>query len=130
MKALLLLLLSGMLAAGVFVTGKQAGNEELAPLYILFWQTRQVNGSNQVYTREDNKMNITEAPNWRYAVRKFTTERVEVHKLNELLTATRLSPSSYGLQPWRIVVVDDTGLWLDHGGYCLPAWQLYEIYSR
>lgn len=38
MKALLLLLLSGTLAAGVFVTGKQAGNEQLAPLYILFWQ--------------------------------------------------------------------------------------------
>lgn len=52
-------------------------------------------------------MNITEALNWRYAVRKFTTERVEEHKLNELLTATRLSPSSYGLQPWRMVVVDD-----------------------
>ena len=38
MKALLLLLLSGTLAAGVFVTGKHAGNEQLAPLYILFWQ--------------------------------------------------------------------------------------------
>lgn len=38
MKALLLLLLSGTLAAGVFVTGKQAGHEQLAPLYILFWQ--------------------------------------------------------------------------------------------
>ena len=38
MKALLLLLLSGTLAAGVFVTGKQAGHEQLAPLNILFWQ--------------------------------------------------------------------------------------------
>lgn len=38
MKALLLLLLSGTLAAGVFVTGKQAGNEQLVPLYILLWQ--------------------------------------------------------------------------------------------
>lgn len=38
MKALLLLLLSGTLAAGVFVTGKQASHEQLAPLYILFWQ--------------------------------------------------------------------------------------------
>ena len=38
MKAFLLLLLSGTLAAGVFVTGKHAGNEQLVPLYILFWQ--------------------------------------------------------------------------------------------
>jgi nitroreductase/dihydropteridine reductase len=52
-------------------------------------------------------MNITEALNWRYAVRKFTTERIEEDKVNELLTATRLSASSYGLQPWRMVVVDD-----------------------
>ncbi|MFZ5620745.1 MAG: NAD(P)H-dependent oxidoreductase [Pseudomonadota bacterium] len=52
-------------------------------------------------------MNITAALNWRYAVRKFTTERIEEDRVNELLTATRLSPSSYGLQPWRMVVVDD-----------------------
>ena len=52
-------------------------------------------------------MNITEALNWRYAVRKFTTERIEEARLNELLTATRLSASSYGLQPWRMIVVDD-----------------------
>ncbi|MCW9059869.1 MAG: NAD(P)H-dependent oxidoreductase [Gammaproteobacteria bacterium] len=51
-------------------------------------------------------MNITEALNWRYAVRKFTTERIEENKVNELLTATRLSASAYGLQPWRMIVVD------------------------
>jgi len=38
MKVFLLLLLSGTLAAGVFVTGKQAGSEQLVPLTILFWQ--------------------------------------------------------------------------------------------
>lgn len=52
-------------------------------------------------------MNITEALNWRYAVRKFTTERIGDDRVNELLTATRLSASSYGLQPWRMVVVND-----------------------
>ncbi len=52
-------------------------------------------------------MNITEALNWRYAVRKFTTERIEEDKVYDLLTATRLSASSYGLQPWRMVVVND-----------------------
>ena len=53
-------------------------------------------------------MNVIEALNWRYAVRKFTTERIEEDRVNELLTATRLSASSYGLQPWRMVVVNDT----------------------
>jgi len=52
-------------------------------------------------------MNNTEAINWRYAVRKFTPERIEEDKLIELLTATRLSAGLYGIQPWRMVVVDD-----------------------
>ena len=52
-------------------------------------------------------MNIIEALNWRYAVRKFSAERIEDDKINELVTAACLSPSSYGLQPWRMIVVDD-----------------------
>jgi len=38
MKAFVLLIVSGVLAAGVFVTGKQAGEQPLSPLLILFWQ--------------------------------------------------------------------------------------------
>ncbi len=38
MKALLLLLVSGSLAAGVFIAGKQAGHDDIPPLLILFWQ--------------------------------------------------------------------------------------------
>ena len=38
MKALTLLLVSGVLAAGVFVAGKQASSQQLSPLLILFWQ--------------------------------------------------------------------------------------------
>lgn len=38
MKALILLIISGILAAGVFIAGKQAANEQLSPLLILFWQ--------------------------------------------------------------------------------------------
>ena len=38
MKALVFLIVSGILAAGVFITGKQAGSEQLSPLIILFWQ--------------------------------------------------------------------------------------------
>ncbi len=38
MKALLLLLVSGVLTAGLFITGKQVGTEAVSPLLILFWQ--------------------------------------------------------------------------------------------
>jgi drug/metabolite transporter (DMT)-like permease len=38
MKALILLIVSGILAAGVFIIGKQASNEQITPLLILFWQ--------------------------------------------------------------------------------------------
>lgn len=38
MKALILLILSGILAAGVFIAGKYAASTELSPLLVLFWQ--------------------------------------------------------------------------------------------
>jgi len=38
MKALVLLIISGILTSGVFIAGKQAGSEQLSPLMILFWQ--------------------------------------------------------------------------------------------
>ena len=52
-------------------------------------------------------MNVIEALNWRYAVREFSSERIDDRKIQELLTATRLSATSYGLQPYRLIVVDD-----------------------
>jgi len=48
-------------------------------------------------------MSLLEALNWRYAVKKFSDEVIE---LKELLNATRLSASSYGLQPYKIIVVN------------------------
>ncbi|MDG6774832.1 DMT family transporter [Thiomicrorhabdus sp. ZW0627] len=38
MKALFLLIVSGILAGGVFIAGKQAGGEHISPWLILFWQ--------------------------------------------------------------------------------------------
>ncbi|BFM22133.1 NAD(P)H-dependent oxidoreductase [Gilvimarinus japonicus] len=51
-------------------------------------------------------MNIIDAMNWRYAVREFSDEKITALELRELLEAVRLSASSYGLQPYRIVVVE------------------------
>jgi nitroreductase len=52
-------------------------------------------------------MNVIEALHWRYAVREFSPLRIDEKKLQKLLTATRLSATSYGLQPYRMIVVDD-----------------------
>ena len=52
-------------------------------------------------------MNVIDALKWRYAVRRFSAERLEEHKVQDLLDATRLSATSYGLQPYRMIVIDD-----------------------
>lgn len=51
-------------------------------------------------------MNILAALNWRYAVNKFSDEKVSESELKDLLNAVRLSASSYGLQPYSIIVVE------------------------
>jgi nitroreductase len=49
--------------------------------------------------------------NWRYATKKFdTSKKVEQKELESLLEATSLSASSYGLQPYKILVVEDSEL--------------------
>jgi nitroreductase len=46
--------------------------------------------------------------NWRYATKKFDADkRISERDLNLLLEATRLSASSFGLQPYHVFVVKD-----------------------
>ncbi|MET1260837.1 NAD(P)H-dependent oxidoreductase [Flagellimonas sp. DF-77] len=46
--------------------------------------------------------------NWRYATKKFdASKKVSDEDLETLLEATRLSASSYGLQPYHIYVITD-----------------------
>lgn len=46
--------------------------------------------------------------NWRYATKKFdNTKKVSQEDLNSLLEATTLSASSFGLQPYKIFVVEN-----------------------
>ncbi|CAH9062433.1 Putative NAD(P)H nitroreductase YfkO [Pseudoalteromonas sp. CIP111854] len=44
---------------------------------------------------------------WRYAVRRFSNKQVSDETLTEILNNTRLSASSYGLQPYKIIVIKD-----------------------
>ena len=51
-------------------------------------------------------MKLLEALDWRYAVKQFSDEKITAVELKSLLNATRLSASSYGLQPYNIIVVE------------------------
>ena len=55
-------------------------------------------------------MNVIEALNWRYAVKTFSDKKLQQWQVDKLLEATRLSPSSYGLQPYKIIVVQSEAL--------------------
>ena len=50
-------------------------------------------------------MQLIQDLKWRYAVKQFSEQEVAQEKLAQLLEATRLSASSYGLQPYKIVVI-------------------------
>ncbi len=50
-------------------------------------------------------MNLLAALNWRYAVRKFSDQTVSQDKITKLMEATRLSASSFGLQPYKVLVI-------------------------
>lgn len=51
-------------------------------------------------------MELLSALNWRYAVKQFSNEKVSRNNLRTLLNATRLSASSYGLQPYKVIVIE------------------------
>ncbi|MBU3021306.1 NAD(P)H-dependent oxidoreductase [Aestuariibacter sp. A3R04] len=50
-------------------------------------------------------MHVIDALNWRYSVKQFSDQKLQQWQLDNLLEATRLSPSSYGLQPYKILVI-------------------------
>lgn len=55
-------------------------------------------------------MELINALNWRYAVKRMNGEKVPQEKLNNILEATRLSASSMGLQPYKVFVIENEEL--------------------
>ncbi|WP_105169620.1 NAD(P)H-dependent oxidoreductase [Pseudoalteromonas sp. T1lg23B] len=51
--------------------------------------------------------NLHEALYWRYAVRKFSNQLVSDGLIKQLLNDTRLSASAFGLQPYKILVIQN-----------------------
>ncbi len=51
---------------------------------------------------------LIDALNWRYATKKFTHATLNENELDQILEAARLAPTSFGLQPFEILVIEDT----------------------
>jgi len=55
--------------------------------------------------------NIIESLNWRYATKSFdTNKKVSEEDLNTIIEAFRLSPSSFWLEPWKLIIVENEEL--------------------
>ncbi|MBC5774695.1 nitroreductase family protein [Pontibacter sp. KCTC 32443] len=54
--------------------------------------------------------NILESLEWRYASKRMNGEKVPAEKVNNILEAIRLAPSSMGLQPYTVLVIKDEEL--------------------
>lgn len=55
-------------------------------------------------------MDIHSALDWRYAVREFSPEKLDTKIVENLLDATRKSASSYGLQPYKVIMIESQDL--------------------
>lgn len=55
-------------------------------------------------------MNLVEDLQWRYATKKMNGETIPQEKLDYILEAARLAPSSSGLQPYKIFVISNKEL--------------------
>lgn len=56
-------------------------------------------------------MNYIENLKWRYATKKFdSSKKISPKKLTKLMEAIQLSVSSYGLQLYKVIIVEDTSL--------------------
>ena len=55
-------------------------------------------------------MNLIDILNWRYATKKMNGNKVPQEKLDYILEAARLAPSSSGLQPYKIFVITNPDL--------------------
>lgn len=55
-------------------------------------------------------MSILENLNWRYATKKMNGTTVPQDKVNHILEAARLAPSSSGLQPFEVLVISNKEL--------------------
>ena len=69
-------------------------------------------------------MGLIKSLEWRYATKKMNGDKIPQDKLDRILEATRLAPSSYGLTPYQVIVVEDQELKEQLVGACYGQTQL------
>jgi len=55
-------------------------------------------------------MNFIETMNWRYSVKRYNGEKVPNDKIETILEAIRLAPTSMGLQAMKVFLIEDEKL--------------------
>ncbi len=55
-------------------------------------------------------MNLIQQLNWRYATKRMNGAKIAPEKLDKILEAVRLAPTSFGLQPFKVIVVENQAL--------------------
>lgn len=71
-------------------------------------------------------MELLNSLKWRYATKKMNGNKIPQDKLNTILEATKLAPSSYGLTPYQVVVVEDQETKQQLQGACYGQTQLVD----
>lgn len=55
-------------------------------------------------------MNLIENLNWRYATKRMNGTKVPQEKVDRILEAIRLAPTSFGLQAFKVIVIENPEL--------------------
>ena len=55
-------------------------------------------------------MDLISKLNWRYATKRMNDTKVPQVKVDRIMEAIRLAPTSYGLQPFKVIVVENPAL--------------------
>jgi nitroreductase len=55
-------------------------------------------------------MNFIESLEWRYATKRMNGEQIPEEKLQHILDAVQLAPSSFGLTPYNVILVQDPAI--------------------
>jgi len=55
-------------------------------------------------------MNLIEQLNWRYAAKRMNGTKVPQEKVDRILEAIRLAPTSFGLQAFKVIDITDSAL--------------------
>ena len=65
-----------------------------------------VDGNNKSMSVDDVQAQIMEANNFHHATKVFDPERkINESEFNTILETARLSPSSFGMEPWQLLII-------------------------